>query len=142
MKVKFVSEKVKNLLSGIDSRKEKQSKRKKSLKYKGRAKELGEQRIAINIAQREVSYPSNSHSLQLLMYRLARSSKNPITTSLSKRKSSNLSNDPHVGNALKRTYRRHLRGVNRTFLDVKSVVSTSPSVMTSVWVVGWQWETV
>lgn len=54
MKVEFVSDKLKSVLKGIDKKKEKQSKRKKSLKYKGREKELGEQRIAINIAQREV----------------------------------------------------------------------------------------
>ena len=54
MGVEFVSDKLKSVLIGIDKKKEKQSKRKKSLKHKGREKELGEQRIAINIAQREV----------------------------------------------------------------------------------------
>ena len=63
MEVKFVSEKLKNVLSGIDRRKEQQSKRKKSLNYKGRAKELGELRIAINIAQREVPLPVRFLSL-------------------------------------------------------------------------------
>ena len=56
MRVEFVSDKLKSVLKVIDKKKEKQSKRKKSLKYKGREKELGEQRIAINIAQREVFY--------------------------------------------------------------------------------------
>jgi hypothetical protein len=53
--VEFVSDKLKSVLLGIDKKKEKQSIRKKSLKHKGREKELGELRIAINIAQREVS---------------------------------------------------------------------------------------
>ena len=58
LKVEFVSDNLKSELEKVDKKKKKQSKRKKSLKFKGRAKELGQERIAINIAQREVFYSS------------------------------------------------------------------------------------
>ena len=100
MGVTFVSDKVRGILEGIDKRKKKQSKRKKSLKFKGRAKELGELRIGINIAQREVT-----HLLPciFLIPRQARSSKYRTTTSLSRKRNSNLSSDPLAESGLKKT---------------------------------------